>query len=126
MSGHIIITGCSSGIGKQCAELLRQDGINVIATARKKADIDELNRKGIKAFYLDLLSKSSILSFCDAVLNETNGHITALINNAGYSQTGAIEDVSNQGILNQFQVNCFMPLSLPVWGSGLTPAKSNV
>lgn len=112
MSGYIVITGCSSGIGKQCAELLHKDGENIIATARREIDIEHLNNKGIRTLYLDMLSESSILSFYDTILKETDGNIKALINNAGYSQTGAIEDVSFNGIINQFQVNCFGPLLL--------------
>lgn len=103
----ILITGCSSGIGRCAATLLRNRGYRVFATARKPEDVDRLRGEGFEAQRLDLADSRSIRDAVDAVLKATEGHIYALFNNGAYGQPGAVEDLSRSVLLQQFETNVF-------------------
>ncbi len=90
----ILITGCSSGIGRCLADGLRQRGYRVFATARKSGDVTQLLADGFEALPLDLDSPQSIRDAVETVLNRTQGKLYALINNGAYGQPGAVEDLS--------------------------------
>jgi short-subunit dehydrogenase len=102
---NILITGCSSGIGRCIAEGLKQRNYSVITTARKKEDIEALNKAGFETVMLDLADSNSIQSAAEIVLNKTNGELYALINNAAYGLTGAVEDLPVQALRDQFETN---------------------
>ncbi|MEK7206502.1 MAG: SDR family oxidoreductase [Pseudomonadota bacterium] len=103
----ILITGCSSGIGRCLAEGLRQRGYRVFATARKPGDVAQLLADGFEALALDLDSPQSIRAAVDTVLNRTQGKLYALINNGAYGQPGAVEDLSRDTLRKQFETNLF-------------------
>ena len=103
----VLVTGCSSGIGRCIAEGLRHSSYNVFATVRKQVDIDNLNSAGFDAVHLDLTDSSSIRSAVDYVLNKTSGELYGLVNNAAYGQTGAVEDLDRQALRDQFETNLF-------------------
>lgn len=103
----VLITGCSSGIGRCLAEGLHARGYRVFATARKPADIVVLNDAGFDAIQLDLASSESIHSAVDTVLRRSRNQLYALINNAGYGQPGAVEDISRDALRIQFETNVF-------------------
>ena len=103
----IIVTGSSSGIGAHCARALKAEGWRVFATARKPADIAALEADGIEAFYLDYREPQSIARLADDVLARTGGRLDALFNNGGYSQPGAVEDISTAALREQFEANFF-------------------
>lgn len=103
----IIITGCSSGIGAHCARELLADGWIVIASARRQNDIEQLRQSGIIAHYLDYAEPDSIELFFDYALAQSGGRIDALLNNGGYLQPGAVEDLSTEALRAQFEVNFF-------------------
>ena len=103
----ILITGCSSGIGKHCALRLREEGWNVVATARKPADIEMLNDAGLTGIYLDYTESSSIAAAVEVALEAGSGRIDALFNNGAYGQAGAVEDVSTDVLRRQFEANFF-------------------
>ncbi len=104
---NIIITGCSSGIGRCVAEGLREKGYRVFATARKKTDVDILIAEGFESVQLDLANSASIRSAFEIILEKAGGKIYALFNNGAYGQPGAVEDLSRDVLRQQFEVNLF-------------------
>jgi len=103
----VIITGCSSGIGRCVAEGLKQRGYRVFATARKKCDVDALIESGFESVQLDLANSASIHSAFVTILDKAEGEIYALFNNGAYGQPGAVEDLSRDVLRQQFEVNLF-------------------
>lgn len=104
---NVLITGCSSGIGKCVARGLLDKGYRVFATARKQSDVNSLISDGFESIRLDLDSTDSINNAVDEVLNRTDGQIYALFNNGAYGQTGAVEDLSRNTLRKQFETNLF-------------------
>jgi NAD(P)-dependent dehydrogenase (short-subunit alcohol dehydrogenase family) len=105
-SKAVLITGCSSGIGHATAERLLADGHSVYATARRPESIDDLAAKGAKTLALDVTSEESMTAAVESV-TEAEGAVGVLINNAGYSQSGAVESISPHDISAQFETNVF-------------------
>lgn len=103
----ILITGCSSGIGRCVAEGLKSRGYRVIATARKADDIHNLAQSGFDALPLDLDDSRSIADAVDNALEITGGRLFALFNNGAYGQPGAVEDLSREALRRQFETNLF-------------------
>lgn len=103
----IIVTGASSGIGAHCARALKAEGWLVFATARRQEDIAELAADGLEAFYLDYREPASIAKLVTDVMARTHGKLDALFNNGGYSQAGAVEDLSVAALREQFEANFF-------------------
>lgn len=103
----IIVTGTSSGIGAHCARALKAEGWRVFATARRPEDMAALEADGLEAFYLDYREPESIAKLVDDVLARTGGRLDALFNNGGYSQPGAVEDISAAALREQFEANFF-------------------
>jgi NAD(P)-dependent dehydrogenase (short-subunit alcohol dehydrogenase family) len=103
----ILITGCSTGIGRAAAFAMRDRGWRVFATARKPEDLAMLAQHGLRALYLDYAEEASIESAAAAVLAETGGTLDALFNNGAYAQPGAIEDLSSGALRAQFDANFF-------------------
>ena len=103
----LLITGCSSGIGACCADGMKARGWRVIATARKRQDIDGLKAQGLDALYLDYTEPHSIAECAAEALRLTGGKLGALFNNGGYGQPGAVEDVETQVLRDQFEANFF-------------------
>src|SRR5258708_2491040 len=110
-SKAILITGCSSGIGRSTAELLADKGWEVYATARRLESIEDLKSAGCKTLALDVNDESSMQAAVDAV-TAAEGAVGVLINNAGYSQSGAVESVPLDQARKQFETNVFGPLRL--------------
>ncbi|MBL1141387.1 MAG: SDR family NAD(P)-dependent oxidoreductase [Proteobacteria bacterium] len=103
----ILITGCSSGIGRCIAEGLKQKNYTVITTARKNDDIEALKQAGFDTVMLDLANTNSIQSAAEYVLKQSNGKLYGLVNNAAYGLTGAVEDLPIQALRDQFETNVF-------------------
>ena len=103
----VLVTGCSSGIGRATAELLRSKGWTVFPTARKPEDIEALRQSGFDAVELDVTSSESIVAAVEVVLKKTGGLLGAVVNNAGFGMPGAIEDLSRDAMRYQFEVNLF-------------------
>lgn len=103
----ILITGCSSGIGHEAAVTLKQRGWRVFASARKPDAVEKLKSEGFDALLLDVNSSESIHTAVDRLISLTDGKIDALLNNAGYSQTAAVEDLTRESLRNQFETNLF-------------------
>jgi NAD(P)-dependent dehydrogenase (short-subunit alcohol dehydrogenase family) len=104
----ILITGCSSGIGLCAAQTLKRRGWRVFATARKAEDIARLREDvGVESLYLDYTEPQSIAAAAEHVLLATEGKLTALFNNGGYGQPGAVEDLTRDVLRDQFEANVF-------------------
>ena len=99
MSGKtILITGCSSGIGRCVAHGLKARGWRVFATTRQPADVARLQAEGLESLPLDLRDSTSIRMALAAVLERTEGRLDALVNNGAYGQPGAVEDLSRAAL----------------------------
>jgi len=105
-SKAILITGCSTGIGRSAAEHLAGKGHTVYATARKLDAIADLEAKGCKTLALDVTSEESMQAAVSTV-EQAEGAVGVLVNNAGYSQSGAIESIPLDSIRSQFETNVF-------------------
>ena len=101
----VLITGCSSGIGYDCAKALAKE-YKVIATARKDADVVKLKKEGFEAYRLDVTNSEEIDKVLERVL-KNHKHLYALFNNAGYGQPGAVEDITKEVLREQFETNFF-------------------
>jgi NAD(P)-dependent dehydrogenase (short-subunit alcohol dehydrogenase family) len=104
----VLITGCSTGIGRATALRLARGGWTVYATARQPATLDELAAAGCRVLALDVTSEDSMV----AALAEIDGSVDVLINNAGYSQSGALETLPLSSVRRQFETNVFGLLRL--------------
>jgi NAD(P)-dependent dehydrogenase (short-subunit alcohol dehydrogenase family) len=107
----VLVTGCSSGIGRATAEHLAGLGHVVVATARRVADIADLETRGCRTLALDVTDEASSRAAVGATL-AAHGRIDVLINNAGYSQSGAVESVPVERARAQFETNVFGLLQL--------------
>ena len=111
MEQVILVTGCSTGIGRATALLGKERGHRVFASARRRTDLAGLEERGIETVELDVTDQASVDVAVGAVLGAT-GRIDALVNNAGYGQYGAVEDVTLPEWRAQFEVNVFGALRL--------------
>ncbi len=107
MSSSVLITGCSTGIGKQTALYLKDKGYKVFATARCEEDVTSLQKLGLTSFLLDVTKPKTIKFTLDKVLNQTDGTLDIVFNNAGYGQPGALEDLTTDVLKEQFETNVF-------------------
>ncbi|MDD2941714.1 MAG: SDR family oxidoreductase [bacterium] len=103
----ILITGCSSGIGRAVAMGLKSRGYQVLATARREEDVRQLSELGFQSHMLDLRQPSSIATAVDWGMNVSNGRIYGLFNNGAYGQPGAVEDLTRDCLREQFETNLF-------------------
>jgi short-subunit dehydrogenase len=106
VSKAVLITGCSTGIGRATAELLARSGWTVYATARRLDAIQDLETKGCRVLALDVCDEGSMRAAVDAV-ERAQGAIGVLVNNAGYGQEGAFEATPMAEIRRQFETNVF-------------------
>ncbi|SEA08394.1 SDR family oxidoreductase [Microbulbifer marinus] len=106
-----LITGCSSGIGRELALALHRRGTIVIATARRPESLQELADLGIATEALDVNSQADINRVVHA-LKTAYGRLDILINNAGYGQMGPLMEVDTRALEQQFRTNVFAPLAL--------------
>jgi NAD(P)-dependent dehydrogenase (short-subunit alcohol dehydrogenase family) len=105
-SRAVLITGCSSGIGRATALGLARAGWPVYASARRPESLVELAGAGCKTLPLDVTDETSMRAAVERV-EQDSGAVGVLINNAGYSQSGAIETVPVEAARRQFETNVF-------------------
>jgi short-subunit dehydrogenase len=103
-----LITGASSGIGRETAIKLAANGFQVIAAARRMDRLNELadQFRAITPRQVDLSLPEDTETFC-GYLSGLPNPVSVLINNAGYSIRGALEDVSMEAAKRLFEVNLF-------------------
>jgi len=99
----IFITGISSGIGKTCAEYLRDKGHAVYGTTRNE-ELAGTKKDRVAYLYMDVRDPESVKQAVDFVISDT-GSIDVLINNAGMGMGGSIEDMSHEEALLHFETN---------------------
>ena len=106
ISKAVLISGCSTGIGRATAERLARNGWKVYATARNPETIADLRTAGCNVLALDVCNEDSIRAAVRTV-EEAEGAVGVLINNAGYGQEGPVEEVPMAVIRRQFETNVF-------------------
>jgi NAD(P)-dependent dehydrogenase (short-subunit alcohol dehydrogenase family) len=106
VSKAVLITGCSSGIGWATARRISGVGWRVYATARKVEAIAPLEGSGCRLLPLDVTDEDSMRRAVEEVERQ-EGAVGALVNNAGYSQSGAVEVVPMAKVRGQFDTNVF-------------------
>ena len=109
---NILITGCSSGIGKNFAITLHNKGWRVFATCRSKTDCTFFTKLGIESFPLDLLKEESINCAVNLVKEKTKSQLDVLFNNGAYAIPGAIQDIPRSAMREIFEVNVFGQIDL--------------
>ncbi len=103
----VLITGCSSGIGKITANTFQDRGWNVVATMRSPDKESELSKlKNTLVTRLDVTDQGSISQAIDAGL-EAFGKIDALVNNAGYGGHALLEQTTDKTIREMYETNVF-------------------
>jgi NAD(P)-dependent dehydrogenase (short-subunit alcohol dehydrogenase family) len=100
----VLVTGCSSGIGRATALRLRQDGHVVYATARRIESLAELEAAGCETLALDVTSEESRRAAVGEI-ESRHGAVGVLVNNAGYSQSGALETLPLTAFRDQLETN---------------------
>ncbi|MCI0625039.1 MAG: SDR family oxidoreductase [Acidobacteria bacterium] len=102
-----LVTGCSSGIGRATALALSHAGARVWASARKRESIAALETQGMQLVELDLTDAGGVSRAVSLV-----GRLDVLVNNAGYGLEGAIEEVGDEELFEQYNTNVFGPWRL--------------
>ena len=107
MQKSILITGCSSGIGLDCAKTLHAHGWTVFASCRQQKDCDRLKMMGIEAPRLDHADPVSITETIQYILTKTNGKLDAVFNNGAFAVPGAVEDLPTDALRSIYETNLF-------------------
>ncbi|WP_397378281.1 SDR family oxidoreductase [Pseudomonas sp.] len=102
----VLITGCSSGIGRALADVFQQAGYQVWATARKPEDVAALSDGGFNAVQLDVNDGLGLGQLAERLKAEIGG-LDVLINNAGYGAMGPLLDGGVEAMRKQFETNVF-------------------
>lgn len=108
MEKYVLVTGASSGLGKETAQKLAQEGYKVFAGVRKQEDKEALENlnENIKGVFLDVTSDESVNCAFETISNVTDT-LYALVNNAGIATGGPIEFAPVEMLKKQFDVNVF-------------------
>ncbi|MGL5995117.1 MAG: SDR family oxidoreductase [Pseudomonas proteolytica] len=99
---NVLITGCSSGIGRALADAFQSAGFEVWASARRPEDVTALAAAGFKAVQLDVNDGPALAQLAAQV-----GELDVLINNAGYGAMGPLLDGGTEAMQRQFETNVF-------------------
>jgi NAD(P)-dependent dehydrogenase (short-subunit alcohol dehydrogenase family) len=105
-SRAVLITGCSTGIGRATAERLATAGWPVFASARRVESMRDLEARGCRTLELDVCDEGSMQRGIEEV-EKTHGAVGVLVNNAGYGSEGPIEEVPMEEVRRQFETNVF-------------------
>jgi NAD(P)-dependent dehydrogenase (short-subunit alcohol dehydrogenase family) len=107
----ILITGCSSGIGAALAREFHHRGHVVYATARRPDSLQTLAQAGLRVLALDVNDDASI-GAAMAVVQQDQGRLDMLVNNAGFSQVGAVVDLQREDLRRQYETNVIAPVAV--------------
>ena len=99
-----LVTGASSGIGREIAQLLAQRGARVFGTARNPKSASPV--PGVEIVRMDVTDDASVSEAIQGIVEKT-GPVEVLVNNAGYGLTGALEETTLQEARDQFETNFF-------------------
>jgi len=111
VSRAVLITGCSTGIGRATAIQLAAAGFPVYATARRLESIADLTDHGCRVLQLDVTDEGSMSKAVSLVEGE-RGCVGILVNNAGYGLEGPVEELSIEEMRREFETNLFGPTRL--------------
>jgi NAD(P)-dependent dehydrogenase (short-subunit alcohol dehydrogenase family) len=101
-----LVTGASSGMGKDIAKRLIKDGFQVYVAARNVEKMADLATLGARPLRLDISKEAEIKAAVDTILGEVGG-VDVLVNNAGFGLYGPVEEVTIEEARYQFEVNLF-------------------
>ena len=101
-----LVTGASSGMGKDIARALKADGLVVYGAARRVAQMADLEAEGIVALKMDITDEADVQAVVDRIAAD-HGGVDVLVNNAGFGLYGPVEEVSLDDARYQFEVNLF-------------------
>jgi NAD(P)-dependent dehydrogenase (short-subunit alcohol dehydrogenase family) len=107
----VLITGASSGIGKATAKLFAEHGHTTYAAARRREMFPELQALACHPLYVDVTEEASMIAAVQDI-EAKHGVVDVLVNNAGYSQAGPLEELPLSAMRQQFETNVFGPLRL--------------
>ncbi len=102
----VLVTGASSGIGKETAKILIQEGYTVYAAARRVEKMDDLRKLGGIPLKMDITQDDNVVAVVERIRQDRGG-VDILINNAGFAAYGAVEDTPLEDARYQFEVNVF-------------------
>ena len=109
-----LITGCSTGLGRELAQVAARHGDHVYGTLRKPAqiaDFEALAPGKLTGLLMDVTHDAQVEAGVKQIL-EAHGRLDVLVNNAGYGSLGPVETVPQEEVQRQFEVNVFGPLRL--------------
>lgn len=106
-----LVTGCSSGIGREAALYLHRAGLVVYGTARRSDSLAALAEAGIRVMRLDVTEEDSMVAAVETIAAD-RGQIDVLVNNAGFELAGAVERIPAAEARRQFDTNFFGPARL--------------
>ena len=101
-----LVTGASSGMGKETAKRLLAAGYTVYVAARRRALMDDLAALGAIPLSMDITQDADIQQAV-AIIEAGHGAVDVLINNAGFGLFGSVEETSLDDARDQFEVNLF-------------------
>jgi 1-acylglycerone phosphate reductase len=108
----VLITGCSSGIGRALALEFHSRGFHVFATARSLSSIQDLADMGMTSLELDVTNNDAVIRARDRVAELTGGKLDVLVNNAGQSFLAAASDVDMDQVQALYDANVFGPMRM--------------
>ncbi|HAP62851.1 MAG TPA: short-chain dehydrogenase/reductase [Cytophagales bacterium] len=104
-----LITGCSTGFGRELCKVVAAKGDIAVGTVRKaeqQAELEALAPDNIMAILLDVAKPDEVTAGVQAALDKY-GRIDVLVNNAGYGSPGGLEETPEEEMYRQFEVNVF-------------------
>lgn len=107
----VLVTGCSSGIGRALAEAYHADGYRVYASARRLQSIADLAQRGMAVAELDVCSPEQVQSVIQRIASE-QGRLDVLVNNAGFAAIGPLAEMPLSELRREFETNVFASLAL--------------
>ena len=107
----VLITGCSSGIGRALTEEFLRHGYLVYAAARNTESLANLTSEYLIPLQMDVNNANDITRVATTI-RERSGHLHCLINNAGYAAMGPVAELSSESLQQQFATNVFAPIAL--------------
>lgn len=112
MNKTILITGASSGFGRDTAETLAADGHSVFAgvrdiAGRNREVANALRSKAIEPIELDVTQDASVTAAVGVLLSKSGGKLDVVINNAGMASAGVSESFTPEQLRQLFEVNVF-------------------
>jgi NAD(P)-dependent dehydrogenase (short-subunit alcohol dehydrogenase family) len=104
VSKAVLVTGCSTGIGRATAERLVRGGFDVFATARRPETLEQLRALGCRTLAVDVTDEESMVTAVRTVV-EATGAVGVLVNNAGYAEYGPVEETPIDALRPQLETN---------------------